>query len=206
MTRGGADLDKIAAAEDGRGGQGRRQEGAEGDVGALIALFKLALGDAVKDVRSSERLTDSAVCLVADEGDMDMHLERLLKQHRQLDAEAKRILEINPEHPLSSASRAGRPGRRGGSARRVRLAAARPGAHPRRRAAARSQRLRAAAVDAAGKGPGGRGVERAWSRKIFVGAGFYPAGRGRAPAPQITDRSCAAAISFPRRISAWRRR
>ena len=49
---------------------------------SLIAIFKLALGGAVKDVRSSERLTDSPVCLVADEGDMDMHLERLLKQGR----------------------------------------------------------------------------------------------------------------------------
>ena len=67
---------------------------------SLIAIFKLALGDAVKDVRSSDRLTDSAVCLVADEGDMDMHLERLLKQHRQLDTASKRILELNPRHKL----------------------------------------------------------------------------------------------------------
>ena len=67
---------------------------------SLIAVFKLTLGDAVKDVRISERLTDSPVCLVADEGDMDMHLERLLKQHRQLDTAAKRILEVNPSHPL----------------------------------------------------------------------------------------------------------
>jgi molecular chaperone HtpG len=66
----------------------------------LIAIFKLALGDAVKDVRTSDRLTDSAVCLVADEGDMDMHLERLLKQHRQLDTMSKRILELNPRHRL----------------------------------------------------------------------------------------------------------
>jgi len=58
------------------------------------------LGEAVKDVRSSDRLTDSAVCLVADEGDLDMHLERLLKQHRQLDTAAKRILELNPRHRL----------------------------------------------------------------------------------------------------------
>jgi molecular chaperone HtpG len=73
---------------------------AESTIASLIALFKLSLGDAVKDVRSSDRLTDSAVCLVADEGDLDMHLERLLKQHRQLADTAKRILEINPRHPL----------------------------------------------------------------------------------------------------------
>ncbi|MGH7054907.1 MAG: molecular chaperone HtpG, partial [Stellaceae bacterium] len=69
-------------------------------VASLIAIFKLALGEAVKDVRGSQRLTDSAVCLVADEGDLDIHLERILKQHRQLDTAARRILELNPRHPL----------------------------------------------------------------------------------------------------------
>jgi molecular chaperone HtpG len=95
-TRGGADLDKIAPPDD------HREEKPEppAKLASLIAIFKLALGDAVKDVRSSERLTDSAVCLVADEGDMDMHFERLLKQHRQLDAVSKRILELNPRHKL----------------------------------------------------------------------------------------------------------
>jgi molecular chaperone HtpG len=95
-TRGGVDLDKIALPED------RQEEKPEppAKLASLIAIFKLALGDAVKDVRRSERLTDSAVCLVADEGDMDMHFERLLKQHRQLDAVSKRILELNPRHAL----------------------------------------------------------------------------------------------------------
>jgi molecular chaperone HtpG len=96
-TRGGADLDKIAASED-KPDETKAEPPAK--LGSLIAIFRLALGDAVKDVRSSARLTDSAVCLVADEGDMDMHLERLLKQHRQLDTAAKRILEINPSHRL----------------------------------------------------------------------------------------------------------
>jgi molecular chaperone HtpG len=98
VTRGGLDLDKIAPPED----QEKLAEPPEppAKLASLIAIFKLALGDAVKDVRSSARLTDSAVCLIADEGDMDMHLERLLKQHRQLDGEAKRILEINPRHRL----------------------------------------------------------------------------------------------------------
>jgi molecular chaperone HtpG len=95
-TRGGADLDKIALPEEKP--EEKKEEPAK--LASLIAIFKLALGDAVKDVRSSQRLTDSAVCLVADEGDLDMHLERLLKQHRQLDAAAKRILELNPRHRL----------------------------------------------------------------------------------------------------------
>jgi len=101
ITRGGADLSKIAA-KDGEAAPDETagDKKAAGNIGALIAIFKLALGEAVKDVRTSDRLTDSAVCLVADEGDMDMHMERLLKQHRQLDATAKRILEINPKNAL----------------------------------------------------------------------------------------------------------
>jgi molecular chaperone HtpG len=95
-TRGGADLDKITPPEERK--DDKPQPPAK--LASLIAIFKLALGDAVKDVRSSDRLTDSAVCLVADEGDMDMHLERLLKQHRQLDTMSKRILELNPRHQL----------------------------------------------------------------------------------------------------------
>jgi molecular chaperone HtpG len=97
-TRGGADLDKINSADDAKAATDQREPPAK--LASLIAIFKLALGDAVKDVRSSERLTDSAVCLVAGEGDIDMHLERLLKQHRQLDSAAKRILELNPRHRL----------------------------------------------------------------------------------------------------------
>ncbi len=62
--------------------------------------MKLTLKDTVKDVRLSERLTESPVCLVADEGDLDMHLERMLKQHRQIDQASQRILEINPGHAL----------------------------------------------------------------------------------------------------------
>jgi molecular chaperone HtpG len=95
-TRGGIDLDKITPPED----REEKEPEPPAKLASLIAIFKLALGDAVKDVRSSERLTDSAVCLVADEGDMDMHLERLLKQHRQLETLSKRILELNPRHKL----------------------------------------------------------------------------------------------------------
>ena len=51
-------------------------------------------------MRASERLTDSAVCLVADEGGLDLHLERLLKAQGQLQATQVRILEINPKHAL----------------------------------------------------------------------------------------------------------
>lgn len=100
VTRGAADLGSIAGEAKKNGAEAKPDAKADSAVASLIALFKLSLGEAVKDVRSSDRLTDSAVCLVADEGDLDMHLERLLKQHRQVSASAKRILEINPKHPL----------------------------------------------------------------------------------------------------------
>ena len=96
VTRGAADLDKIVP-EDKKDGAAEKPEG---EVASLIALLKLTLGEAVKDVRASKRLTDSAVCLVADEHDIDMHLERLLRQHRQAAGDSKRILEINPRHAL----------------------------------------------------------------------------------------------------------
>jgi molecular chaperone HtpG len=68
-----------------------------------VTLLKLTLEQDVKDVRISQRLEDSAVCLVADETGYDIHLERLLRQHRHLDTGSKRILEINPRHPLIKA-------------------------------------------------------------------------------------------------------
>ena len=98
-TRAGADLADIAV-EGGDAADGDDDAVDRGRVDSVIAMFKLALKDEVKDVRASDRLTDSAACLVADEGDLDINLERLLKQHRQLDTGFKRILEINPNHAL----------------------------------------------------------------------------------------------------------
>ncbi len=100
VTRGLADLDKIADAEK---PEDAKKDDAASDIAPLVALFRLALGDSVKDVRASQRLAESAVCLVADDSDMDIHLERMLRQHKQLRAAAKRILELNPEHALIQA-------------------------------------------------------------------------------------------------------
>ncbi len=101
-TRGDADLSKVASADTGEDESTSESDEAApaANLDALIAFIKLSLKDQVKDVRASERLTDSPVCLVADEGDLDMHLERILRQHRQVDDAAKRILEINPKHGL----------------------------------------------------------------------------------------------------------
>ena len=51
-------------------------------------------------MRLSKRLTDSAVCLIADDGDMDVNLERLLQKHGQLTSAMPRVLEINPSHSI----------------------------------------------------------------------------------------------------------
>ena len=112
VTRGSADLARIAKPD----GEAEKPAAAVPGIDALVALFRLTLKEAVKDVRASERLTDSAVCLVADDGDMDIHLERMLKQHKQLAQSFKRVLEINPQHPLvmGLAKRVGEKGNGGG--------------------------------------------------------------------------------------------
>ena len=68
----------------------------------LIEKIKTALGESVKDVRSTNRLTSSPACLVSDDNDMSANLERILKASGQELPGAKRILEINPKHPLLS--------------------------------------------------------------------------------------------------------
>lgn len=105
VTRAGADLDKLGTAE---------VEGEPVEPGAmdrLIALLKTALGERVKDIRRSDRLTDSPVCLVAGEGDLDLRFARLLRAHEG-GPESPRILELNPRHPLirALAERAGKVG------------------------------------------------------------------------------------------------
>jgi molecular chaperone HtpG len=66
----------------------------------FIDLVKDILKDDVKDVRLSARLTDTVCCLVTDEGDLDPQMEKLLKSMGQEMPPMKRVLEINPTHPL----------------------------------------------------------------------------------------------------------
>ena len=101
VTQGAADLEKFAVSDENKPDETDALP--PGEMDKLIALVKLTLADTVKDVRTSERLTDSPVCLVADDGDLDMHLERLLRQHKHEMPEQKRVLEINPSHDLTRA-------------------------------------------------------------------------------------------------------
>ena len=66
----------------------------------LVEAVKAALGERVKDVRVTLRLTDSPACVVADERAMSQHLQRLLKAAGQSAPTMKPILELNPHHPL----------------------------------------------------------------------------------------------------------
>jgi molecular chaperone HtpG len=67
-----------------------------------VAL-KAALGEKVKDVRTSDRLTDSAVCLVND-GQLDRTLERLLSRQKDSGVSISApVLEINGSHALIKA-------------------------------------------------------------------------------------------------------
>ncbi|HSN96707.1 MAG TPA: molecular chaperone HtpG [Candidatus Nanopelagicales bacterium] len=75
----------------------------EASAEAAIKAVKEALGDRVKDVRASRRLTDSASCLVSAEGDPGANFERILRmmdQGGEKLGESKRILEVNPTHPI----------------------------------------------------------------------------------------------------------
>ncbi|WP_267386065.1 molecular chaperone HtpG [Sphingomonas sp. GC_Shp_3] len=95
VTQGLADLSLIPLPD------GAEPAAAASDaVNGFIAFVKETLGDAVSDVRVSDRLTESAVCLVAPEHGMDRQLEKLLANAGRLDAAAKPVLEINPRHAL----------------------------------------------------------------------------------------------------------
>jgi molecular chaperone HtpG len=70
-------------------------------VKGLVEKLKASLGAAVADVRVSDRLTGSPVCLVADAGGMSLHLARMLKQHGEnANLPLHKVLEINPNHTL----------------------------------------------------------------------------------------------------------
>ncbi|MCI4626263.1 MAG: molecular chaperone HtpG [Candidatus Magnetoovum sp. WYHC-5] len=92
VIRGDISLDKTEEKE--------KQKSVEKYKG-LLEFIKLQLIDDVKDVRLSGRLTDSPCCLVAEEGQIDPAMERMLKAMGQAVPETKRILEVNPNHPLT---------------------------------------------------------------------------------------------------------
>jgi len=85
-------------------GKDEKDEADSGDAqeasAEIVAKIKQALGETVKDVRATNRLTSSPACLISDEHDMSANLARILKASGQEPPPAKRILEVNPRHPL----------------------------------------------------------------------------------------------------------
>lgn len=94
VTQGTADLTQIPLA------QGADAQGSEtaAEIATFLAFVKTTLGDAVSDVKASDRLTESAVCLVAPEHGPERQFERLLNAAGRIEKPAKPILEINPRH------------------------------------------------------------------------------------------------------------
>lgn len=80
--------------------ESKEQEKATEEHKGLIDRVKEVLGEDVKDVRVSMRLTESPACLVADDQDMNANLQRVLKQMGQEAPESKPIFEVNTSHPL----------------------------------------------------------------------------------------------------------
>jgi molecular chaperone HtpG len=78
----------------------------EGDFAPLLTFLKEKLDEQVKEVRLSHRLTSSAACLVSDADDITPTLEKMYRAMGQEGPRVKRILELNPNHPLVSGLRA----------------------------------------------------------------------------------------------------
>jgi molecular chaperone HtpG len=99
VTQGAADLGSVPLVET----KADQTTEAPEAVTRLIAAVRATLGEAVSDVRASERLTESAVCLVAPESGLDRQLERLLAGAGRQGSPSKPVLEINPRHELVTA-------------------------------------------------------------------------------------------------------
>ncbi len=95
VAKGGLDLGGL---EDESERKAVEQEAVE--LKDLLARIKASLGERVKEVRVTHRLTESPACLVADEHDVSANLARLLKAAGQGVPAMKPILEINPKHPV----------------------------------------------------------------------------------------------------------
>ena len=91
------DLD-LGALEDAAEKQQQAEEATS--LKDLTEKIARSLGDKVKQVRITHRLTQSPACLVADEHDLSGNLARILKAAGQKAPEVKPILEINPKHPV----------------------------------------------------------------------------------------------------------
>jgi len=96
VTQGAADLALIPRLEP----NSETPLGSDAAVAGFLAFVKETLGEAVSDVRASDRLTDSVVCLVAPDVGLDRQLEKMLAGAGRLKTAGKPILEVNTQHDL----------------------------------------------------------------------------------------------------------
>jgi len=102
VARGDLDLGTLEDEE-----EKKAAEAEAGDFKEVLEKLKTALGERVKDVRITHRLTDSPACVVADENEMGTNLARLLKAAGQDVPSSKPILEVNPKHQVLLKLKAG---------------------------------------------------------------------------------------------------
>ncbi|MBF0471509.1 MAG: molecular chaperone HtpG, partial [Gammaproteobacteria bacterium] len=95
IAKGELDLGEMEDKE-----EKKEQEKAAKEYKKLVERITTSLGERVKEVRITHRLTNSPACLVTEEHEMSANLERILKQVGQDAPDVKPIMEINPEHPL----------------------------------------------------------------------------------------------------------
>ncbi|MGV1951887.1 molecular chaperone HtpG [Agrobacterium vitis] len=103
VSQGAADLAKFAKADAGADSDQDSNDQAKADIAGFLALAKEQLKDLVADVRASDRLTESPVCLVAPESGYDRQLEKILAGAGQLASTSKPVLELNADHVLVKA-------------------------------------------------------------------------------------------------------
>ena len=95
VTQGDLDLGELDTEED-----KKEQEKQETEFASFIERVKEVLGDKVKDVRLTHRLTSTPSCIVADSNDMSTQMAKLMAQMGQPVPDSKPIFELNPEHVM----------------------------------------------------------------------------------------------------------
>jgi molecular chaperone HtpG len=95
VAKGDLDLGKLEDEA-----EKEQQKKVEDEYKSLVERIKNTLGETVKEVRITHRLTDSPACLVSGENEMSGNLERLLKAAGQKTPDVKPVLEINPQHKI----------------------------------------------------------------------------------------------------------
>ncbi len=99
VTRADVDLDKFSPRkkdEENKSDEKKSEENTD----SILQYFTKVLGNSVKSVKISKKLTDSPVYLAIDEGAMDLRMERFLREQKQLNYRTPKVLEINTKHPV----------------------------------------------------------------------------------------------------------